>query len=122
MEKLSCDRRVKCRTVSSSLTSGSRGRVVRRSFAGRSSQAAAPESRGHWSSAPRPRTEYSKMGFSSRLDMMLLPQPARAELLQHGRRRTIERDGLLVEGRPAEEAPHARNADERADELARARM
>ena len=34
MEKLSCDRRVKCRTASSSPTSGNSGGWVRRSFAG----------------------------------------------------------------------------------------
>src|SRR5215469_1900600 len=64
MEKLSCDRRVKCRTASSSPTSGNSGRRVRRSFAGRSPSAAGATSCGHWSTAPRPGCEYSKITFS----------------------------------------------------------
>src|SRR5580698_10145811 len=64
MEKFSCDRRVKCRTASSSLTCGSSGGRARRSAAGRSPSAASPGSCGHWSPAPRPGCEYSKMTFS----------------------------------------------------------
>src|SRR5262249_38558960 len=64
MEKFSCDRRVKWRTASSSPTSGSSGGRVRRSFAGRSASALAGTSCGHWSIAPRPGREYSKITFS----------------------------------------------------------
>src|SRR6516225_8459039 len=64
MEKFSCDRRVKWRTASSSPTSGSSGGRVRRSFAGRSASALAATSCGHWSIAPRPGREYSKITFS----------------------------------------------------------
>src|SRR5438132_8885889 len=64
MEKLSCDSRVKCRTASSSPTSGSCGGVARRSAAGRSASAAGSASCGHWSLAPRPAREYSKINCS----------------------------------------------------------
>src|SRR5690606_37320588 len=57
MEKFSCDRRVKCRTTSSSPLSGRSGALLRRSAAGMS--VASGTGSGHWSAAPRPGRECS---------------------------------------------------------------
>src|SRR4051812_13628183 len=76
MEKLRCDRRVKCRTVSSSLTSGRTAGRVRRNCWGRSAMADAGNSSGHWSVAPRPECEYSKITFSWSFSWVRIGNPS----------------------------------------------
>src|SRR5690348_14302628 len=73
MEKLSCESRVKWRTTSSSLSSGSIARCLRRRFSGISEAMASEVSRsvGHCAKAPRPGREYSKMIFSGCLSIAI---------------------------------------------------